>query len=126
MSREHFYQASKEVLEANNKIFNARQLLKTDKEKARLTAEAMVKEFEAKKDYNEAPRELIIKTGEYLQELETQKEFMRIVNQNIEVENLKIFTKIFILEVERMQSEIIHFIDRYVLGEDNDKTSEIH
>ncbi|WP_170020690.1 hypothetical protein [Campylobacter sp. RM16190] len=123
MSKEHFYQASKEVLEANNKAFNVRGLLKTDKEKAKLAAGAMAKEFEAKKDYNEAPRELIIKTGEYLQELETQKEFMRIVNQNIEVENLKIFTKIFIQEVERMQGEIIHFIDRYVLGEDNDKTN---
>ncbi|WP_169975327.1 MULTISPECIES: hypothetical protein [unclassified Campylobacter] len=123
MSKEHFYQASKEILKANNKAFNIRELLKTDKEKAKLTAGAMAKEFEAKKDYNEAPSELIIKTSEYLQELETQKEFMRIVNQNIEVENLKIFTKIFIQEVERMQGEIIHFIDRYVLGEDNDKTN---
>lgn len=123
MSRGHFYQASKEILEANNKAFNVRGLLKTDKEKAKLTAGAMLKEFEAKKDYNEAPSELIIKTSEYLQELETQKEFMRIVNQNIEVENLKIFTKIFIQEVERMQGEIIHFIDRYVLGEDDDKTN---
>lgn len=116
MSKEHFYQTSKEILKANNKFFGIRPLAQPDREKAKAMAKIRVAELKQGGDAMQSVNELIRKTEQYLQELETQKE---VINELSELQNEGInnFRRIYLQEIEFLQNEIMGFIGNYVLGD---------